>query len=103
MDRHRQKLTVDVISEEQTSQTYLTPPSPPLVTVFLRMTPILPDTPDGELLKRPLLELHYRLGRGWERDRGSENGDLYCASGVETNATCFLMELDALGRWLMAI
>jgi len=32
--------TVDVMSDEHTSQTYLTPPSPPLVTVFLRMTPI---------------------------------------------------------------
>jgi hypothetical protein len=34
------ELTVEVISAEQTSQTYLTPPSPPLVAVFLRMTPI---------------------------------------------------------------
>ncbi len=33
-------LTVEVISAEQTSQTYLTPPSPPLAAVFLRMTPI---------------------------------------------------------------
>jgi hypothetical protein len=32
--------TVEVISAEQTSQTYLTPPSPPRVEVFLRMTPI---------------------------------------------------------------
>jgi hypothetical protein len=33
-------LTVDVISAEQTSQTYFTPPSPPRVAVFLRITPI---------------------------------------------------------------
>ena len=33
--------TVEVISAEQTSQTYLTPPSPPLVAVFLRMTPMV--------------------------------------------------------------
>ena len=32
--------TVDVISDEQTSQTYLTPPSLPLEMVFFRMTPI---------------------------------------------------------------
>ena len=35
-------LTVDVISAEQTSQTYLTPPSPPRLATFLRMTPIAP-------------------------------------------------------------
>ncbi len=34
-------LTVDVISAEQTSQTYFTPPSPPLAAIFLRMTPIV--------------------------------------------------------------
>lgn len=44
--RHRvlgmeQKPTVDVMSAEQTSQTYLTPPSPPLAAVFLRMTPMV--------------------------------------------------------------
>ena len=33
-------LTVDVISAEQTSQTYFTPPSPPRVAVFFRITPI---------------------------------------------------------------
>jgi len=33
-------LTVDVMSAEQTSQTYLTPPSPPRVPCFFRMTPI---------------------------------------------------------------
>lgn len=32
--------TVEVISAEQTSQTYLTPPSPPLAAAFLRMTPM---------------------------------------------------------------
>lgn len=36
-------LTVEVMSAEHESQTYLTPPSPPLVAVFLRMTPM----PDG--------------------------------------------------------
>lgn len=35
-----EKLTVEVISAEHTSQTYLTPPSPPLAAVFLRMTPM---------------------------------------------------------------
>lgn len=38
--RRMESLTVDVMSHEQTSHTYLTPPSPPLVAVFLRMTPI---------------------------------------------------------------
>jgi len=33
-------LTVDVMSAEQTSQTYFTPPSPPLAAVFFRMTPM---------------------------------------------------------------
>lgn len=37
-----ERLTVDVISAEHESQTYLTPPSPPLVAVFFRMTPIAP-------------------------------------------------------------
>lgn len=32
--------TVEVISAEQTSQTYLTPPSPPRAPAFLRMTPM---------------------------------------------------------------
>jgi hypothetical protein len=36
----REQLTVDVISAEQTSQTYFTPPSAPRAAVFLRMTPI---------------------------------------------------------------
>ena len=36
-----QQLTVDVISAEQTSQTYLTPPSPPLAAVFFLMTPMV--------------------------------------------------------------
>lgn len=60
------KLTVDVMSEEQTSQTYLTPPSPPLVIVFLRMTPISPDADvsSGEVVEAPLLELHHRFRRG---------------------------------------
>lgn len=35
------KLTVDVMSAEQTSQTYLTPPSPPLAAVFFLMTPMI--------------------------------------------------------------
>jgi hypothetical protein len=34
------QLTVDVISAEQTSQTYFTPPSAPRAAVFLRITPI---------------------------------------------------------------
>jgi hypothetical protein len=33
--------TVDVISAEQTSHTYFTPPSPPLAATFFLMTPIL--------------------------------------------------------------
>lgn len=32
--------TVDVMSDEHKSHTYLTPPSPPLVAVFFRITPI---------------------------------------------------------------
>lgn len=39
--------TVDVMSDEQTSQTYLTPPSPLPVTVFLRMTPIRIGGPEA--------------------------------------------------------
>jgi hypothetical protein len=35
------ELTVDVISEEHTSQTYLMPPSVPRVPVFFLITPIL--------------------------------------------------------------
>lgn len=34
-------LTVEVISAEQTSQTYLTPPSPPRTAFFFLITPIL--------------------------------------------------------------
>ena len=34
--------TVDVISAEQTSQTYFTPPSPPLAAIFFRITPMMP-------------------------------------------------------------
>lgn len=30
-----------MISAEQTSQTYFTPPSPPLAAIFLRMTPMV--------------------------------------------------------------
>jgi hypothetical protein len=37
---HLQTLTVDVMSAEQTSQTYLTPPSPPRVAVFFLITPM---------------------------------------------------------------
>lgn len=40
--RNRTELTVEVISAEQTSQTYLTPPSVVRVTVFFLMTPIVP-------------------------------------------------------------
>lgn len=36
-----------MISDEQTSQTYLTPPSLPLVMVFLRITPISPVAMSG--------------------------------------------------------
>lgn len=36
------QLTVDVISDEQTSQTYLMPPSVPRVPVFFLITPIVP-------------------------------------------------------------
>lgn len=35
--------TVDVISAEQTSQTYFTPPSPPLAAIFFRITPMMSD------------------------------------------------------------
>lgn len=35
-------LTVDVISDEQTSHTYLMPPSVPRVPVFFLMTPMMP-------------------------------------------------------------
>ena len=34
-------ITVEVMSPEQTSQIYLSPPSVPRVTVFLRMTPMI--------------------------------------------------------------
>ena len=34
--------TVDVISDEQTSQTYFVPPSVPRVPVFFLMTPMVP-------------------------------------------------------------
>lgn len=41
LERCRTVLTVEVISALQTSQTYLTPPSPPRAAVFLRMTPMV--------------------------------------------------------------
>jgi len=39
--RSSRSLTVEVISAEQTSQTYLTPPSAPRAAVFLRITPMV--------------------------------------------------------------
>lgn len=36
----RMAFTVEVMSAEQESQTYLTPPSPPLAATFFLMTPI---------------------------------------------------------------
>ena len=51
----RALLTVDVISAEQTSQTYFTPPSLPRVAVFLRMTPMAAiyaaSAPGSEMLR----------------------------------------------------
>lgn len=38
----RAELTVDVISDEQTSQTYLMPPSVPRDAVFFLMRPMVP-------------------------------------------------------------
>jgi hypothetical protein len=35
------RLTVDVMSDEQTSHTYLVPPSVPRVPVFFLMTPMV--------------------------------------------------------------
>jgi hypothetical protein len=46
--------TVDVMSEEQTSQTYLTPPSVPRVPVFFLITPMLPHY-RTVVVKGPLL------------------------------------------------
>lgn len=67
--------TVDVISEEHTSQTYLTPPSPPLVMVFLRMTPISSvATTGGELKYAPLVELESQIRDGNGRDYGVKVG-----------------------------
>jgi len=37
----RAELTVDVMSDEQTSQTYLTPPSVPRDPVFFLMRPMM--------------------------------------------------------------
>lgn len=45
--RARYSRTVDVISEEQTSQTYFTPPSPPLAAIFFLMTPIVEVASDA--------------------------------------------------------
>jgi hypothetical protein len=42
---------VEVISAEHTSQTYLTPPSPPRTAVFLRMTPMPCQCYGAALLK----------------------------------------------------
>lgn len=40
--RARHKRTVDVMSDEQTSQTYFVPPSVPRAPVFFLMTPMVP-------------------------------------------------------------
>ena len=70
--------TVEVMSDEQTSQTYLMPPSVPRVPVFFLMTPIAP-TRGGEgamHVTRPLSRMRGRVR--WVgvagRERLGENG-----------------------------
>jgi hypothetical protein len=60
--KRKKNLTVDVISAEQTSQTYLTPPSPPLAAVFFLMTPMV--APPGGQDAHPSGDIDYRMGEG---------------------------------------
>lgn len=41
-ERARHERTVEVMSDEQTSQTYFVPPSVPRAPVFFLMTPMVP-------------------------------------------------------------
>lgn len=67
------ELTVEVMSDEQTSQTYLTPPSVPRDAVFFLMRP----------MARDCLRNQTRSGRSLE-GRGARRG---CASEIAVDGS----------------
>lgn len=87
--RRRSLLTVDVISAEHESQTYLTPPSPPRVAVFLRITPISPSSSrvksvwaSQALRSSILLAVFGRSGKHTVRQEVAPGGVLHCRMRV---------------------
>lgn len=90
------------MSDEHTSHTYLTPPSPPLVTVFFLMTPICHRGAAGMRGAPPRhSRLVYRLTNADGDDvgcgaiGGAEPARDGSAGGGKRNAMCVLMETGA--------
>lgn len=108
--QRKKKLTVDVMSAEQTSQTYLTPPSPPLAAVFFLMTPMVAPLGGhtmhtragrriirGERGDAALIEPEPPSGR-LRRERTVQRASVNGGRGRHSGATRSLMDLRD-GGW----